>query len=154
MLRNRIVHLAVAAAALAILPIAAIVGSTDAAAQGAPPQIGMVLFGPAPTGAVEGQKVTAIVVTAGQSTRCGSGEVINSNGLKYVVRVLHESGRPGCGATGRFVTLYFGPANGQPGRLSTNSISWLRGPAESTVTLGDPLPVRGYALTAAKDGVR
>src|SRR5690348_14344001 len=84
--------------ALAAIPAIGFFQSTDVEAQSAPPTIGMVIYGDAPAGAVEGQRILALVTGGGTTANCGSGEVINDNGLHFVVRVRPESANAGCGA--------------------------------------------------------
>jgi len=67
---------------MAALPAIALLPVKDAAAQGAPPTIGMVIYGDAPAGSVAGQKITALIINGSTTTNCGGGEVINEGGLK------------------------------------------------------------------------
>lgn len=138
---------------MAAIPVLGLLPSTDAEAQGAPPTIGMVIYGDAPSGAVEGQRISAIVVGGGTSTNCGSGEVVDDGGLKFVVRVRPSSALAGCGGPGTTVQLFFSGTSASPGRLATTTIPWAIGPKQATVTLGNPLPVRGIMPQVASDGV-
>ena len=153
MLRLSIVPIAAGLLALAALPALGLFPARDAEAQGAPPTIGMVLYGDAPAGAVSGQKITALVVGASGTTTCGSGEVLDSGGLKFVVRVRPSSALTGCGQPGTSVQLFFNAAGTTSGRLATQQVPWQIGPKLATVTLGDALPVRGRLPMAARDGV-
>ena len=134
------------------IPVIGMLPAKDAIAQ-SPPTIGMVIYGDAPAGSVAGQKITALVIKNGVSTNCGSGEVINDGGLKYVVRVRPASALAGCGEAGTSVRLFFGPTPSSASRFSTTSIPWAIGPKQHTVTLGNPLPVRGRMPNVASDGV-
>ena len=151
MLRFKLVPVAAGLLALAAIPALGLFPSNDAEAQGAPPTIGMVIYGDAPSGATEGQGVLALVT--GSTVSCGSGQVINDGGLKFVVRVRPESARAGCGAPGKNVQLFFSATSASPGRFATTSTPWTVGPKQVTITLGDPLPVRGRAPYVASDGV-
>ncbi len=138
---------------MAALPAIALLPAQDASAQSAPPTIGMVIYGDAPAGSVAGQKITALVINGANTTNCGSGEVINEGGLKYVVRVRPSSALEGCGAPGTSVRLFFGPTPSSASRFATTTIPWAIGPKQQSITLGNPLPVRGRIPMVASDGV-
>ena len=151
--RFRIVSVAAGLLAIAAIRALGLLQRTTAEAQGAPPTIGMVIYGNAPSGAVAGQNIVALVVRNGVTTACGDGEVVDEGGLKYVVRVRPSSARTGCGEAGATVRFFFSAANGNPGRFSSNSIPWVIGPKEENgITLGAALPVRGRVASAARDG--
>ncbi len=151
--RIRIVSVAAGLLALVAIPALGLFQGTEAKAQGSPPTIGMVIYGTAPSGATAGQNITALVTRNGVTTACGTGEVVDEGGLKYVVRVRPSSALAGCGEPGAQIKLFFSAANGNPGRFTSNSIAWAIGPKqENGFTLGNALPVRARA-SAARDGV-
>ncbi|OAI43098.1 hypothetical protein AYO38_02685 [bacterium SCGC AG-212-C10] len=136
------------------VPATGLMHTETAVAQGAPPEINMVVYGDA-GGATVGQGIVAIVVTAGGSTVCGSGKVIDSSGPKYVVRVKSNSEKAGCGAPGRTVQFYITPTAGSGGRVATQTTTWTAGgstPKLLNLTFGNPLTPRAIIAQAAKDG--
>lgn len=139
---------------MAAIPAIGLFPARDAEAQGAPPSIGMVIYGNAPAGSVDGQLVTAVVVGATKNTTCGTGQVINDGGLKFVVRVRPASAATGCGAPGTSVRLVFGATPTSGPRATTTSVAWSIGPKEFTnVNLGNQMTVRGRIPNVASDGV-
>ncbi len=125
----RAVHLvlAVAVAALAL----------QAAVAWAQPQLPATFYGsvtidgaPAPTGT----EVRAFI-GAVDCTQAAPGErpvFRDGEAAAYVVTVLHESQRPGCGRPGATVTFTI---DGQP---ALQSASWQPGPARVDLSLGSP----------------
>lgn len=148
MLRNRILPLALGAIALSSISFAGF-RLADVEAQGQPPQLPMVLYGDAPAGAVEGQAITALVFNNGSSTNCGTANVIDEGGLKFVIHVAHESQTAGCGVPGRTVQLRFEPTSGQAGFVWDEVFVWRAGPEGPE----QPLVRRAIAIYVAKDGV-
>lgn len=140
--------LGVAAVAAAALP--AIAG-----AQGFPPPPPTTFYGTA-TGASAGQAVIAIVTEGTTSTVCGDGVVTTDGGnTVFVVDVVADAQKAGCGKSGRQVMFYFTPFGGAGGKVSTASASWAGpGPAPFNVTLGPALTAsKAAAPMVAKDGV-
>lgn len=146
-------------ASLLLLIIAAprILSATQAFAQGAPPDLPLVLYGTA-NGQSTGAGVVAIVEINGKGTTCGSGLVKNEGGQKvYVVQVAADSQVPGCGKSGRTIRLYVssgGNFNGQGGAMATQVINWTSGQtSENNLTFGASLTVRGFVTLATSDGI-
>lgn len=125
----RAVHLA--AAALAAL------GSAAAAAQ---PQIPATVYGsvtidgqPAPTGT----EVRAFIGPV-DCTQAAPGErpaFRDGPATAYVVTVLHESQRPGCGRSGAVITFTI------DGRPALQSVPWEPGPIRLDLSLGSPTTI-------------
>lgn len=126
-----------------------------ALAQGFPPPPPTTYYGTA-TGATSGQGVIAIVTDGSTSTVCGDGVVTSDGGATvYVVDVVADAQRAGCGKAGRQVLFYFSPSGGSSGRVSTSSASWSGpGPAPQNITLGPALTAsKNFAPSLAKDGL-
>ncbi len=91
-------------------------------------------------GVPPGSAVIAFVVgPAFVLTNCGTATVAQegSNAV-FVIDVLDERQRPGCGAPGRTVRFYLVPP-GEPGRFATESGTWDGpGPIELDLTAGAP----------------
>lgn len=140
--------LGAAATALAVLAFPA-----TALAQ-FPPDPPATFYGTA-TGATAAQGVVAIVLNGGVSTVCGTGTVLNdASGIVYVVDVVSDAQRAGCGRSGRTVQFYFTPAGGNSGRLAVETNTWSgAGPKLQNVTLGPQLTVKRIAVHVASDGV-
>jgi hypothetical protein len=145
MKRAIILGLSVAAIAVAAIP------ALTATAQNFPPPPPTTYYGSVPGGVGPGQAVVAIVSSGGQSATCGVGSTIaDGAGVVYVVDVVADAQRAGCGATGRTVQFYF-VGNKQ---LATDTASWSGpGPAQKAITgLNPPLTPRNILPQAAKDG--
>lgn len=123
-------------------------------AQNFPPPPPTTFYGAA-SGASAGQAVIAIVTEGTTSTVCGDGVVTTDAGVVvYVVDVIADAQRAGCGKAGRQVLFYFTPIGGVGGRVSTNAVAWSGpGPASQALTLGAPVTSRATAPMLAKDGV-
>lgn len=137
--------LGVAATAIAAIP------ALTATAQNFPPPPPTTYYGQVPSGVGPGQAVIAIVTSGGQSATCGVGSTIaDGGGVVYVVDVVADTQRAGCGATGRTVKFYF-VGNKQ---LATDSAAWSGpGPAQKNLTGLDPaLTTRNNLPLVAKDG--
>ena len=140
--------LSIAAVALFALPTMAIAAEF-------PPSPPTTYYGSA-AGATNGQTVIAFVADGSNSTACGQGSVVNdaTAGLVYVIDVVSDSQKTGCGKSGRTVSFYFPPTGGQGGRVSANSASWQdAGPRKFDMTLGGSLQSRNVAASTAKDGL-
>lgn len=118
-----------------------------------PPPPPTTYYGAA-SGASAGQSVIAIVTEGSTSTVCGSGVVTSDSGTTvYVVDVVADAQRAGCGKAGRQVMFYFTPIGGSGGRVSTNAVPWAGpGPSSQALTLGAPVTSRASAPMLAKDG--
>ncbi len=116
-----------------------------------PPAIGMVAYGEVP-GATPGQAIYATVTVNGVATTCGQGLVVDDGGPKYVVTVVAEDQTPGCGAAGRTVGFFLGPANPTQGpRRAANTTTWESAKGKQVnLTLGAALTVRARAALVAK----
>ncbi len=121
-------------------------------AQGFPPDPPATYYGSA-VGGTAGQGVIAIVIDGSTSTVCGAGIVQTDAGAPvYVVDVVSDSQRAGCGRSGRSVRFYFTPSGGQGGRLANESASWTgAGPKIQALTLGAPLTQRRFGVQVASD---
>ncbi|MEP7216688.1 MAG: hypothetical protein ABI782_10585 [Anaerolineaceae bacterium] len=126
---------------------------TLAVAADFPPPPPTTYYGTA-AGATSGQAVIAIVTEGTTSTVCGDGIVTTDGGVTvYVVDVIADAQRTGCGKTGRQVLFYFTPLAGVGGRVSTNAVSWSGpGPSSQALTLGAPVTKRASTPLLAKDG--
>ena len=118
-----------------------------------PPPPPTTFYGTA-TGATAGQVVIAIVTEGSTSTVCGEGVVTTDAGATvYVVDVIADAQRAGCGKAGRQVMFYFTPTGGSGGRVSTNAVAWTGpGPSNQALTLGAPVTSRATTPLVAKDG--
>ncbi len=118
-----------------------------------PPPPPTTYYGTA-AGATPGQAVIAIVTEGTTSTVCGDGIVTTDAGAPvYVVDVIADAQRTGCGKAGRQVMFYFTPIGGAGGRVSTNAVAWAGpGPSSQALTLGAPVTARASAPMLAKDG--
>jgi len=119
-----------------------------------PPPPPTTFYGAA-SGASAGQAVIAIVTEGTTSTVCGTGVVTTEAGVVvYVVDVIADAQRAGCGKAGRQVMFYFTPIGGVGGRVSTNAVAWSGpGPSSQALTLGAPVTSRATSPLLAKDGV-
>jgi hypothetical protein len=134
----------------AITAVAAIPALT-ATAQNFPPPPPATYYGTVPSGVGPGQAVIAIVSAGGQSATCGVGTTIaDTSGVVYVVDVVADAQRAGCGAPGRNVQFYF-VGNKQ---LATDTASWGGpGPSNRNLTgLNPALTVQNRLPHVAKDG--
>lgn len=118
-----------------------------------PPPPPTTYYGAA-AGATSGQAVIAIVTEGTTSTVCGDGIVTTDAGVTvYVVDVIADAQRAGCGKSGRQVMFYFTPIGGSGGRVSTNAVAWAGpGPSSQALTLGPPVTSRASTPLVAKDG--
>lgn len=130
----------IALAAVAVL--AGLVGghSQQASAQAVPPSPPATFYGTV-TGIPAGSKVIAVVVSGSTTVACGEGTVgTEGSQTVYVVDVIHESQRTGCGAPGRTVRFYVpGSPPTAPGRLAAETGTWNMGPVERNLTIGTTL---------------
>lgn len=143
--RRLLASTAVAAAALLAFPLGAMAQT--------PPTPPSTFYGEA-TGATAGQGVVAIVINGSTSTVCGSGVVTTDNSKSvYVVDVVSQEQRAGCGASGRQVRFYFTPTSSATGgRLANETGTWAQGPRNQNLTQGSPLTVVRPAPMVASDG--
>ena len=117
-----------------------------------PPEPPATFYGSA-VGASAAQGVVAIVINGATSTVCGSGVVQNdASGPVYVVDVVSDSQRAGCGRSGRQVRFYFTPSGATGGKMASESGTWDKaGPKLQNLTLGAPLGIRLYGTLVASD---
>lgn len=138
--------------------IGAVSVAVPALAQGVPPPPPSTFYGTVPAGVSAGQGVIAIVSSGGTQTACGAGNVLTdpaSSSTVYVVDVVADAQRAGCGKAGATVSFYFTPTIGSSGRLATDNFAW-GGPgplAHNITTLGPSLTNRRVAPHVASDGV-
>lgn len=129
---------------------------TIALAQGFPPPPPSTYYGAVPSGVAAGQGAIAIVLDGSNSTACGAGVTMNdsaSGKVVYVVDVVADAQKTGCGMSGRTVMFYFTGTGG--GRISTDTPAGWAGPGPVKVdinTVSAPLPRRGSAPQVARDG--
>ena len=138
---------AIAAAAMLALPSAAL-------AQGVPPGPPATIYGSI-SGASAGQGVIAIVINGNTSTVCGAGSVVSDSGSTvFVVDVVSDSQRAGCGANGRTIRFYVTPTSPTTGgRLANESATWTgAGPKQQALTLGAALSIVKPIPFVASDG--
>ena len=120
-----------------LLPLAAALLAAGAAVAVAQPQVPATVYGsvtidgqPAPTGT----EVRAFI-GATDCTQAAPGERLafrDGNATAYVVTVLHESQRPGCGRAGAVITFTV------DGRPALQSVAWEPGPIRLDLSLGSP----------------
>lgn len=120
-----------------LLPLAAALVAAGTAAAAAQPQIPATVYGsvtidgqPAPTGT----EVRAFIGST-DCTQAAPGERLafrEGQATAYVVTVLHESQRPGCGRTGAVITFTV------DGRPALQSVAWEPGPIRLDLSLGSP----------------
>lgn len=149
MKRSMTIGMSVATTAAVALPALAM-------AQDFPPPPPSTYYGTVTGGATAGQGVIAIVSDGTSSQTCGDGAVLQEGGsLVYVIDVIQDGQKTGCGKSGRTITFYFTPSGGNPGRLSNESASWSDpgAPKQQNLTLGATLNVRGRSPAVAKDGI-
>ncbi|MGI8925467.1 MAG: hypothetical protein ACR2HN_02325 [Tepidiformaceae bacterium] len=156
MKRSTLIGLAIAAASLLAIPGAALGGLAwpswggSAEAQSPPPGLIMVVYGDV-AGATVGQTVTALITVGGATTNCGDGVVIESGGPKYVVQVLADSQRAGCGVNGRTVRFSLS-APGQGPRLASQTVTFEAGKGKLlNLTLGQALGIQARLPLVARD---
>jgi hypothetical protein len=161
MKRKTLLGLCAMVIALAALPATAMAGVlsptgnvAQTAEQLGPPPIPMTAYGTA-SGATIGGGVIAIVTVGSVQTVCGVGLVVSDAGSAvYVVDVLADGQRPGCGTTGRTVSFYFTPGTpGGTGRLAQQTTQWQMSFKNVNLTLGPELTNKGFVPQVAKDGV-
>ena len=144
MQRRYICGLALSTAALLAVPATALAQF--------PPEPPATFYGSA-KGASAAQGVVAIVLNGSNSTVCGNGSVQNdASGPVYVVDVVSDSQRSGCGKAGRQVRFYFSPAGASAGRLAAETGTWNSpGPKLQNLTLGAELTTHRYGILVASD---
>jgi hypothetical protein len=123
-------------------------------AQGFPPPPPSSYYGTVSGGATVGQGVIAIVQSGSGSQTCGDGTVLQDQGqIVYVIDVVQEGQKAGCGQAGRTIRFYFTPVGANPGRLANETVNWSGpgAPKEQNLTLGPALSVRGIVPTIARD---
>ncbi len=124
--------------ALVLVAVAlAALGSAPVSAQ---PQVPATVYGsvtidgqPAPTGT----EVRAFIGPV-DCTQAAPGERLTfreAGATAYVVTVLHESQRPGCGRTGAVITFTI------DGRPALQSAAWEPGPIRLDLSLGSPITI-------------
>lgn len=146
-MKRRLVGAGIAAAAMLAVPGAAL-------AQGVPPGPPATIYGSI-TGAQAGQGVIAIVINGSSSTVCGAGSVVSDSGSTvFVVDVISDSQRAGCGANGRTIRFYVTPTSPTTGgRLANESATWTgAGPKQQALTLGAALSIVKPIPFVASDG--
>jgi hypothetical protein len=146
MKRSIVIGLGLLAVVAAVLPVIAVLAD-------APPAPPAVYYGTA-TGAVSGQSVFAIVSDGTNSALCGKGIVLSDStaGIVYVIDVIGDSQKAGCGASGRTIQFYFSPTGGAGGRLATGSTGWQgAGGYANNLTLGTPLSLKQSVPAVSRD---
>jgi hypothetical protein len=114
----------------------------------------MTVYGDVP-GAHSGQAVVAFIDGAAGTSTCGGGTVVDSSGPKYVVSVVHESARAGCGSTGKTVGFYVAPETPvEGGHLATTTTTWDVGGKQVSLSLGSQLTIRARVTIVASDRSR
>jgi hypothetical protein len=152
MKRAILVGLGVLGAAAAAIPAMAFAADF-------PPPPPTTFYGSVPAGVASGQGVIAIVSDPGTGSQqaCGAGNVLTDGGnTVYVVDVVADAQRLGCGKAGRTVTFYFTPNGGSGGRVSTDTPSPWAGPgpvAKNITGVSAPLGRSGLAPLVSSDGV-
>lgn len=143
---KRAILLGFGAAALVSAAVPALVSAADF-----PPPPPTTYYGKAPAGIGPGDVVIAIVSDGSSSQVCGDGVTANdTSGIVFVVDVVANAQKAGCGQTGRTVQFYFAGAK----RLATDTAAWSGpGPALKDLTgLGNTLTPKNRAPQVARDG--
>jgi len=156
---KRSMALALAGVVFAALPVTAFAGAfaptggVQTAEQSAPPPIPMTVYGSA-SGVSAGQGVIAVVTSGAQQTTCGAGVVVaDGSATVFVVDVVADGQKPGCGAPGRTVEFYFTPATaGANGKPATSSIQWESSFHSKDLAAGAELTLKTFSPQVAKDG--
>lgn len=147
--RALIIGMSVATAAAVSLPALVI-------AQDFPPPPPTTYYGTVAGGTI-GQGVIAIVSDGSGSQTCGDGAVVAGEGgaPSYVVDVIQDAQKSGCGKAGRTIRFYFTPTGGNPGRLGNESAAWGEpgAPKQQNITLGASLTNRKFLPTTSRDGI-
>jgi hypothetical protein len=141
---------------LGLASAAAVIAPGLVVAQDFPPPPPSTYYGTVSGGAALGQGVIAIVSSGGQSQTCGDGKVLQDGGsMVYVVDVVQNAQKAGCGQAGRTIQFYFTPSGGNPGRLANETANWADPgpPKQQNLTLGPSLTHKGFAQTVARDGI-
>lgn len=122
-----------------------------AASQGGLPPLPMTAYGSA-VGASAGQPVIAVVTDGSTQTVCGATVVgVDKGKAVYAIDVLAEGQRAGCGAPGRVVEVYFGPAApGEAGWVAKESPSWEASLRQMNLTRGTVLDKRATVPMLAR----
>ncbi|MGH2627841.1 MAG: hypothetical protein ACRDHY_14460 [Anaerolineales bacterium] len=148
MKRALMVGMGVATAAALSLPALVL-------AQDFPPPPPSTYYGTVSGGAVVGQGVIAIVESGNSSQTCGDGKVIQDGGnMVYVVDVIQNAQKAGCGQAGRTIRFYLTPSGANPGRMANESATWSEpgAPKEQNLTLGAALSTKGVVPVVSRDG--
>lgn len=135
----------VAAAAIPTLAIAA----------DFPPPPPTTYYGTVPAGISAGQAVVAIVTEGQNAAACGGGTTVqDGSNVVYVIDVVADAQRTGCGKAGRTVQFYFPPTASTGGRMATDTATYpsQAGPVNKNITgVGAPLNRRGVLPQIASD---
>lgn len=131
---------------VAVGAIGALVLAGVASAQ---PQVPATFYGtasidgePAPAGA----EVRALIEGEDCTQPGGQGVVIDSGVAVYVITVMHESQREGCGADGKTVTFTIG------GQQAGQAVAWRQGVEELNLNAGNgqPMPLPSVLATPGR----
>jgi V8-like Glu-specific endopeptidase len=96
-------------------------------------------FGKA-NGAQVGQAVAALIRVGNETQVCGTALVEANGGPVYLIVVLSEAQRAGCGAPGRPVMFYFAPFGNAPGNVAPQTAPWRPGSGPAfDLSAGPPL---------------
>src|SRR5512144_3014911 len=125
----------------------AVAGSANAAAQ---PQLPSSFFGtasidgkPPPNGTQVRGLIDGVDCTQGDA----AGTALDGGVAEYVIHVMHESQKPGCGNDTKTVTFTIG------GRPAAQTAKWKVGPQELNLNAGSGAPVALPTATATVPGV-
>lgn len=143
---KRAILLGFGAVAMISAAVPALVSAADF-----PPPPPSTYYGKVPAGIGPGDVVIAIVSDGTSSQVCGDGATTNdTSGVVYVVDVVANAQKAGCGQAGRTVQFYFVGAK----RLATDTAAWAGpGPVEKNLTgLGNTLTPKNRAPQVARDG--
>jgi hypothetical protein len=141
---------------MSVATTAAVALPAFALAQDFPPPPPSTYYGTVTGGATAGQGVIAIVSDGTSSQTCGDGAVLQDGGnLVYVIDVIQDGQKDGCGAAGRTIRFYFTPSGGAPARLSNETATWSApgAPNQQNLSLGATLNARGRTPAVARDGI-
>lgn len=128
---------------------AGVLAATGGATAGAQPQLPSSFFGtasidgkPPPNGTQVRGFIDGVDCTQGDA----AGTALDGGVAAYVIHVVHESQRPGCGNDTKTVTFTIG------GRAAAQTAKWKVGPQELDLNVGTGAPVALPTATATAAG--
>jgi len=148
---KRLMKFGLGATGVALVALPATVFAADF-----PPLPPTTFYGKVTGGAVAGQAVVAIVSDGASQAVCGDGAVMTSGSdLVYVIDIISDSQKSGCGKAGSTIQFYFTPTGGSGGRVATGSFAWQAAgaPKNQDLSLGAALTARATVPETSRDGI-